>query len=166
MKNIIIVTSIAVFMVGVLLWGKAGRTSPAESAALATGSTAATIADSIPPYDFGSVSMLKGSVEHEFAITNTTAVDLAVTKVETSCMCTRAVLQLPDGKEIGPFGMPGHGFAPTLDAIIRPGENFIVRVIFDPAAHGPAGIGRIERAVTLGTSKGPITMQFSATVTP
>lgn len=166
MKNTIIITSIAVLVFGLLLWGKVGSSRPAGSATLATGSTSAAVTDSIPTYDFGSVSMLKGNVEHEFAITNTTDADIAVTKVETSCMCTRAVLQLPDGKEMGPFGMPGHGFTPTLNAIVRSGEKLIVRAIFDPAAHGPAGIGRIERVVTLDTNKGPITMQFRAQVTP
>lgn len=166
MKNTIIVTSIAVLVVGLLLWGKIGSSSPAESAALATGSTSVAVTDPIPAYDFGSVSMLKGNVEHEFAIANTTNADLVITKAETSCMCTRAVLQLPDGKEMGPFGMLGHGFTPTLNAVIRPGEKLIVRAIFDPAAHGPAGIGRIERVVTLGTNKGQITMQFRAQVTP
>jgi hypothetical protein len=166
MKNTIIITSIAALVVGLLLWGKWGSSRPGESAALATGSTQAAVTDSIPAYDFGSVSMLKGNVEHEFVITNTTDADLIVAKAETSCMCTRAVLQLPDGKEMGPFGMPGHGFTPTLNAVIRPSEKLIVRAIFDPAAHGPAGIGRIERVVTLDTNKGQITMQFRAQVTP
>ena len=117
-------------------------------------------------YNFGSVSMLKGNVEHEFEITNTTDADLIVNKAETSCMCTRAILRLPDGKEIGPFSMPGHGFSPSVDIIIHKGEKLIVRAIFDPAAHGPAGIGKIERVVILGTNKGQVVMQFRAEVTP
>ena len=166
MKNTIIVASLAVLVVGLLLWGRTGSQRAGESTALATGSTAAAVTDPIPLYDFGAVSMLKGNVEHEFVITNTNGTNLTVTKAETSCMCTRAVLKLPDGTQLGPFGMPGHGFSPSLDAVVRPGEQLAVRAIFDPAAHGPAGIGRIERAVTLGTSSGPITMQFRAQVTP
>ncbi len=166
MKNKIIIASIVILVVGLLLWGKIGSSRPTESAALATGSTSANFSEQIPVYDFGSVSMLKGNVEHEFTITNTTDADLTITKVETSCMCTRAVLKLPDDKEMGPFGMPGHGFNPSLNVALRPSEKLTVRAIFDPAAHGPAGIGKIERAVTLDTSKGQITMQFRAEVTP
>ncbi|OGZ00372.1 MAG: hypothetical protein A2945_03420 [Candidatus Liptonbacteria bacterium RIFCSPLOWO2_01_FULL_52_25] len=148
------------------LWGKWGSTDPADSAALATGITSVAVTDPIPPYDFGSVSMLKGNVEHEFEIVNTTDADLVVAKAETSCMCTRMVLRLPDGTEVGPFGMAGHGFTPSVNATIRPGEKIVVRAIFDPAAHGPAGIGMIERVVTLDTNKGQIAMQFRAQVTP
>jgi len=167
MKNKIIITSIAVLAVGLLLWGKFGSSSrPAESAALVTGSTTANVAEQIPAYDFGSVSMARGNVEHEFVITNTTNADLIINKAETSCMCTNAVLFLPDGKEMGPFGMPGMGFTPSINAVVRPGEKLTVRAIFDPAAHGPAGIGKIERVVTLGTNNGPVTMQFRAQVTP
>ncbi len=75
------------------------------------------------------------------------------------------MLKLPDGKEMGPYGMPGHGFK-RLSAVIKPGEIITVRVMFDPTAHGPAGIGKIERAATLSSSRGPITMQFRAEVTP
>lgn len=166
MKNTIIIASIAILAIGLLLWGKIGSSRPTESAALTTGSTSANVSEQIPVFDFGSVSMVRGNVEHEFTITNTTGADLMITKVETSCMCTKAVLKLPDGKEIGPFGMPGHGFSASLNAVVRPSEKLIIRVIFDPAAHGPAGIGKVERAVTLETSKGQIMMQFRAEVTP
>ncbi|KKT83316.1 MAG: hypothetical protein UW81_C0021G0020, partial [Candidatus Giovannonibacteria bacterium GW2011_GWC2_44_9] len=40
-------------------------------------------------------------------------------------------------------------------------------VVFDPAAHGPAGVGRIERAVYLENSASEaLQLKFSATVTP
>lgn len=166
MKNTIIVASIAIFVIGLLLWGKIGSSRPTESTSLATGSTSANVSEQIPVYDFGPVSMMRGNVEHEFTVTNTTDADLTITKIETTCMCTRAVLKLPDGKEMGPFGMPGHGFSSSLNAVVRPGEKLAIRAIFDPAAHGPAGIGKVERAVILETSNGPITMQFRAEVTP
>ncbi|MDO8430107.1 MAG: DUF1573 domain-containing protein [bacterium] len=171
MKNTILVTSIVFFAAVLFLWGRTGSSRPADSVALVTNSapakaTEAKVTDLIPVYDFGPVSMLKGNVEHEFVINNTTDTDLAITQAETSCMCTRAILKLPDGKEKGPFGMPGHGFTPSINAVVRPDEKLSVRVIFDPAAHGPAGIGRIEREVTLTTNKGPIVMQFRAQVTP
>lgn len=166
MKNKIIIASIAILVVGLLLWGKIGSSRPTESAALATGSTSANISEQIPAYDFGPVSMIRGNVEHEFTITNTNDADLTITKIETTCMCTKAVLKLSDGKEMGPFGMSGHGFSPSVSAVVRTGEKLAIRAIFDPAAHGPAGIGKVERAVILETSSGQIMMQFRAEVTP
>ena len=166
MKNTIIIASVAIAVIGLLLWASTRVPRSAQSSAIATGSTQAALGDPIPEYDFGSISMLKGNVEHEFAITNTTGADLKITRAETSCMCTRAVLRLPDGKEFGPYSMPGHGFNSSVNIVVRPDETFIVRAIFDPAAHGPAGIGTIERAVILNTDKGPIVVPFKAQVTP
>lgn len=166
MKTAIAVISIVLVVIGLFLWRKVGFSRPQDTTALVTGSTQANFADTIPAYDFGSVSMMKGNVEHEFAIKNTTDADLIIDGAETSCMCTEAILKLPDNKEMGPFGMPGHGFTPSIKATVRPGETFTVRAIFDPAAHGPAGIGKVERQVTLSTNKGPIIMQFQAQVTP
>lgn len=166
MKNTIIIASVVVVVVGLLIWGNTRPLRSTQSAAISTGSTQAMLGDPIPQYDFGSISMLKGNVEHEFEIKNTTGADLKITRAETSCMCTKAVLRLPDGKELGPFSMPGHGFNPSVNAIVRPDETFIVRAIFDPAAHGPSGIGNIERVVILSTDKGSIEVPFKAQVTP
>ncbi len=166
MKNTIIVALVAIVVVGLLTWAYMKVPRSSQSAAVATGSTQAALGDPIPEYNFGSISMLKGNVEHEFEIKNTTGADLKITRAETSCMCTRAVLRLPDGKELGPFSMPGHGFNPSVNVVIQPDETFVVRAIFDPAAHGPAGIGNIERAVILNTDKGSITVPFKAQVTP
>jgi hypothetical protein len=169
MKNLILfILIIAILLVGLFLWK--GKKSPATGA-LATiqgDTTEASITGPIPAYDFGLVSMAKGNVEHDFAITNTTDSDITINQAETSCMCTEAFLKLPGGKEMGPYGMPGHGssFSRSVGAVIKPGEVIFVKVIFNPAAHGPAGIGKIERIVTLSSGRGPLTMQFRAEVTP
>ena len=166
MKNLIIFISIiVVLVVGLFFWR--GNKSSSIKGALATlqGTTQASVTEPIPAYDFGPVSMAKGNVERDFAITNSTDSDITINQAETSCMCTEAFLKLPDGKEMGPYGMPGHGFN-RLNAVIKPGEVITVKVIFDPTAHGPAGIGKIERVVTLYSGRGPITMQFRAEVTP
>ncbi len=170
MKNLItLILIIAVLIVGLFLWK--GKKSPAAGGVIATLSgptTQASVAEPSSAYDFGLVSMAKGNVEHDFAITNTTDSDVTINQAETSCMCTEALLKLPDGKEMGPYGMSGHGssFSRSVGAIIKPGEAITVKVIFNPAAHGPSGIGKIERVVTLSTGRGPLTMQFRAEVTP
>ena len=117
-------------------------------------------------FDFGSVSMAAGKVSHTFKVKNEGADPVVVTKMFTSCMCTSASITTKEGK-MGPFGMPGHGFIPEINRVIAPGEEAAVEVVFDPAAHGPAGVGRIERVVTLesGDSE-PLKLGFGATVTP
>ena len=81
-------------------------------------------------------------------------------------MCTTAALTA-GGKKFGPYGMPGHGAIPKIDGVINPNEEAVVEVVYDPAAHGPAGIGRIQRTVTLENTAGqPVELQVAATVTP
>lgn len=117
-------------------------------------------------YDFGAVSMANGKIEHEFKVKNTTAEKIDIDKMYTSCMCTVVSFIKGDVKK-GPFGMPGHGFVPPLNQSLEPNEEAIVKVIFDPAAHGPAGIGKIQRAIYLeGGGSALIELQISATVTP
>ena len=117
-------------------------------------------------YDFGSISMSAGKVSKTFAIKNTGTDALAVSQLYTSCMCTEATLKI-GGRSVGPFSMPGHGFAQRINEIIQPNEEAAIEVVFDPAAHGPAGVGRIERAVYLENSAGAaLELKFSATVTP
>jgi hypothetical protein len=117
-------------------------------------------------FDFGTISMERGDVQHEFALKNPSAEPITITKLYTSCMCTKAVLIAGD-RELGPFGMPGHGFLPSINAKIAPGEAATVRAIFDPAAHGPAGVGAVDRVVYVENSSGaPIELRFSAQVIP
>ena len=81
-------------------------------------------------------------------------------------MCTEATLIL-GGKSYGPYGMPGHGFVPRADQTLAPNEEAEILVEFDPAAHGPAGVGYIERAVIIEDDSGPIAdFMIKTTVTP
>ncbi|MDO8474289.1 MAG: DUF1573 domain-containing protein [bacterium] len=117
-------------------------------------------------FDFGTISMAAGPVTHAFVIKNTGADPVNISKMYTSCMCTVAVLQKGD-KKFGPYGMPGHGFIPKMNAQIDPGEEVSVNVTFDPAAHGPAGVGSIQRAVILENNAGEnVELQISANVKP
>ncbi len=116
-------------------------------------------------YDFGTISMRAGTVSYAFKITNTSSDPLVVKKLYTSCMCTTATL-IVGSERAGPFGMPGHGFIPSIDQTIPPGEEASLEVVFDPTAHGPAGVGRIDRVVTVETSGGPLQFGIKANVTP
>ena len=116
-------------------------------------------------YDFGTISMAKGKVSKIFTFQNNTAQAITAKKLYTSCMCTQATLAVAD-KTFGPFGMPAHGFIPGIEATIAPGQEVQIEAIFDPAAHGPAGVGPIARQVILETSDGQATFKFKAQVRP
>ena len=117
-------------------------------------------------FNFGAISMAAGKVSHSFKFKNTGDSPFSVSKIYTSCMCTTAKLSV-GGKKFGPFGMPGHGFVPKINASVPAGEEGVVEAVFDPNAHGPAGVGKVERVITLENSAGaPLEFYFSATVTP
>jgi len=119
-------------------------------------------------YDFGEISMKNGDVSKTFKVTNSSNADIFIPSLTTSCMCTRAYMVQLDGSKKGPFGMPGHGGAvPKVNETIRAGESRDIEVVFDPNAHGPAGVGRIDRFVYLEDSNGEkLQFEIKANVTP
>lgn len=148
-----------------LIWYARPGDSPRADTGIALGAGMALAAEE-SKFDFGDVSMSDGKVRHRFKIRNGSAASERIEKIYTSCMCTEAEL-IAGGKTFGPYGMPGHGFAPRINAELAPGEEAEVEVEFDPAAHGPAGIGRIERIVYLENSAGlAFQLAIAATVTP
>ena len=46
------------------------------------------------------------------------------------------------------------------------GEEATITVVFDPNAHGPAGVGLIQRTVTIENDGKPIEFSFKVIVTP
>ncbi len=119
-----------------------------------------------PFFDFGTISMAAGKVSHRFTIENTSRNAVTITKLYTSCMCTVATLITLAGKQ-GPFGMPGHAAIPSIAETLTPEGRAQVEIVFDPAAHGPAGVGRIERVITVQTNAGrPLELGFVSMVTP
>jgi hypothetical protein len=110
--------------------------------------------------------MRSGDVAHNYWIRNTGAAPITVRRMYTSCMCTTAAL-VKGGRKFDRYGMPGHGYLSPLNQAIAPNEAAMIEVVFDPAAHGPAGIGRIERTVTIETDReAPLELAFVAYVTP
>jgi hypothetical protein len=105
-------------------------------------------------HDFGDVPIDGGTVSTVFEVTNPGADPVRLVSVFTSCGCTTAEIEFPDSSTEGPFGMPGHSLPTGLDRTIGAGETLKVRVMFDPAAHGPEGLGRVMRTVTLHTADG------------
>lgn len=118
-------------------------------------------------FKFGSISMAAGKVSHVYRFRNVSERPVVLEKMYTSCMCTTAALIKSSGRKFAPVGMPGHAPIPALNEALQPQEEAMVEVVFDPAAHGPAGIGPIERVVTIENSTGrPFELAFNANVTP
>ncbi len=117
--------------------------------------------------DFGTIAMKDGKVKTTFKVKNENAEPLQMNKLYTSCMCTEAVLIMVGGKRLGPYGMPGHGAFPTFKESLAPGEEAEIEVEFDPNAHGPSGVGPIERVVILeDTAHQLMSVQIKANVIP
>ena len=102
-----------------------------------------------PDVEIGDINIDGGLVKKTFELHNGNSTDLVLKGAFTSCACTKTVIELPDGTLSKPFGMslPGKWFR-----VIKPGERFKVHVEFDPAYHGPKGVGSFRRNVYLVTS--------------
>ena len=111
--------------------------------------------------------MKRGKVHRLFPVANESDIPVTIQTITTSCMCTEAFLIGGEARK-GPFGMPGHGFnSPPVNEVIPAKESRNIEVVFDPAAHGPAGIGRIERSVFIETAEGGTqAITIKALVTP
>lgn len=164
MNKTLISIIVGIMVLGGLIW--IARPDSQGSNTISAKSNGTLTVEEANKYDFGTISMAAGKVKHQFKIKNTSNEAVVVNKMYTSCMCTTAELTA-GGKQFGPFGMPGHGAVPKIQVVVTPNEEAIVEVVFDPAAHGPAGVGRIQRVITLENNAGqPIELQFAAMVTP
>ncbi|MFA6536731.1 MAG: DUF1573 domain-containing protein [Candidatus Paceibacterota bacterium] len=181
LKIVIIAVLTLLILVFILVWGypknvkntgntntaSVGDVDPSFHPAIGYDTATSTLYAPEIFYDFGTISMKDGNVEKDFTITNPTANDINLKKVTTSCMCTKAILIREDGSTKGPFGMPGMGYVPPANEIIKAGESRVIRAIYDPNAHGPAGVGVIGRFINLEDEAGnAIQLEIKALVKP
>ena len=155
---------------GVIIAAKPGPVTNSPTAVELVKASAANSAGRLTAsetkFSFGPISMARGKVTHRYPIRNTGTEQILIRKLYTSCMCTTAAL-VKNGKAGEAFGMPGHTPIPTINEPINPQEEAFVEVVFDPAAHGPAGVGPIERVVTVENNAGrPLELEFAALVSP
>ena len=164
---IFIVFVVAVVLV-ILLANRTGssRSESNPNTLIDSANGAGALVAAEPFYDLGTISMSAGKVSRMFKITNTGTGQVFVKKIYTSCMCTTATLTTKEGTA-GPFGMPGHEAIPTISQTVAPNEEASIEAIFDPAAHGPAGVGRVRRSIYIETDsqKEPLELIFEANVT-
>lgn len=155
----------AAVVLGGAVWIFAKDRNPAPPAALVSQATGVLITDKAF-HDFGRISMRDGKVRTTYRVRNESGAPALVRQLYTSCMCTEASITA-GAKTSGPFGMIGHGFIPTLNQVIPPGQDAVVEAVFDPTAHGPAGVGRNDRTVTvLMNGRRTLNLRFTAFVTP
>lgn len=188
MKNknriIVFISVVVILFIGLFLFGKPGKNEnsvtnvkgiPEGAQELEKSHTAKiksttinTLTASETFYDFGTISMKNGNVSKVFKVTNSTSEDIKVPSLTTSCMCTTAYIIKEDGSRSRPFGMPGHGGAvPKANAVVKANGLLAIEVVYDPNAHGPAGVGLIERAVFLeDENRNVIEFKFKVNVTP
>ena len=117
-------------------------------------------------YDLGDVPINGGIVTKEYEVENNTDKVMKLKKIATSCMCTKASFEI-GGKKTKFFGMEGHGDKnPPVNIEIAPQTQAKVIMQFDPAAHGPQGVGPFDRSVLLTFSepKGVREFKFGGTV--
>ena len=114
-------------------------------------------------WDWGEIKMNGGLAIAEFEVKNEGQQPLKLYNGTTSCACTNARIEV-NGKSSGYFGM--HTKSKKIMEI-KPGEMGKVVVEFDPAFHGPSGVGPIQRTVTIATNdtkQVEITLNLSGTV--
>ncbi|MDX1607864.1 MAG: DUF1573 domain-containing protein [Candidatus Spechtbacterales bacterium] len=162
-KTALISLSIFAF-IALLAWlGSSGARNP-----VVAGYSDSSLSAPVNSFDFETISMEDGDVEHNFELTNNGTEPVVITKVYTSCMCTTAYIYDSAGNEYGYFGMQGHGRSPVANVTVQPGESATVRAVFDPAAHGPSGIGLASRNIYLETNSShspKMELSFRAMVT-
>lgn len=168
-KNALIILIVCIAIIGLFVWGYTNQKGTVGSVQGVDGSrtTKSLLVAPETLYDFGTISMKNGNVAKEFKVTNPTNNDITIATVFTSCMCTMAYIVETDGKTKGPFGMSGMGYIPPANEIVKAGESRVIRAVYNPNAHGPAGVGAIDRFVILtDNSNGTLELEIKALVTP
>lgn len=141
----IIIFTVAVIGVGIFLTSG----TPSKAVLEKTGGTKIETPET--KYDFGTIKLNGGNVQHAFAIKNTGKEDLRIANLSSSCHCTKVHFEKKGQK--GPaFGMKGAGGDSDWVGILKPNEEGKLITVFDPAFHGPQGIGSISRIVSAETN--------------
>ena len=99
-------------------------------------------------FDWGNIVMSEGNKEATFKIKNEGTDPLKLSEIITSCACTTAQLKL--GDTVSPaFGMHNKS---TYVFEVPPQQEAELTVVFDPAFHGPNGVGPIDRIASMTTN--------------
>ena len=114
-------------------------------------------------YDWGNIPYGGGTVTKTFTIKNTGKDTLKLFNAHTSCHCTSVSITTPTDQSPA-FKMDS---VASWVGQVAPGKTAKVVVIFDPAFHGPQGIGPVTRYVSVSTndaSEQQLTFTLTGTV--
>jgi hypothetical protein len=145
-KNIIILIAVVILIIifGGITLVSSSTSSP--QAFISQNVRAETI--EATSFDWGNISISGGDVTKSFTIKNTGTEVLKLFNIKTSCHCTEANITI-DGKTSQNFGMSG---VSDWIGVVQPGKEARLTVIFDPAYHGPQGVGPVTRFVSVDTN--------------
>lgn len=99
----------------------------------------------------GNIGYSKGILYHVFPIKNTGTENLEIANMFSSCMCTKTFLKVT-GKDGPSFGMRGASAPSSWVGVLKPGESGEIIAAFNPAYHGPSGVGEVTRTVSFETN--------------
>lgn len=99
-------------------------------------------------YDWGNIPYGRGNVSKTFTIKNSGTDILKLINVKTSCTCTKAQVVI-NGSSSPYFSM--HNTSSWVGEVPVGGEAKLT-VIFDPAFHGPTGVGPMTRLISVETN--------------
>lgn len=165
-KNIIYVIGTIIFIgILILMVANSKNAAPENKTAVSSVSTLSVLNNN---FDFKTLEMKDGKVTHNFEVKNNGSEPVVIKKAYTSCACTTASILDASGDKYGLFGMQGHkGLLLNTNIEVKPGEIATVTAIFDPATHGPKGVGKIKRIIYLDTNstvESQIQIAFEGTV--
>lgn len=166
-KNFVIFA--AIILVATLGFVIFSKSKTSEGEAKVPTQSASVLSALETDFDFGTIAMKDGDVSKVFELENEGTEPILISKVYTSCMCTLAKITTAKGETSGPYGMPGHGGGISkANVIVGAGEIVKIEAVFNPAAHGPSGVGLANRTVfieTNSTQTPKVELNFTAKVT-
>lgn len=139
----ILITTLALFVGGVVMVSR-----PTKTEQNVVENVDAKLEVTETNYDWGNIDYSGGMVETLFEIKNVGSTTLSLYNVYTSCMCTTA--QLATGKVQSPL----FGMHTKSDYVLQvePGDSASLKIVFDPAYHGPSGVGPVTRQIKVSTN--------------
>ncbi len=99
-------------------------------------------------HDWGNVDYGGGVVKKSFTIRNSGTDALRLYNIRTSCHCTRAYVTI-GGRDSPNFGMDS---VSSWTGEVASGKEAKITAVYDPAFHGPSGIGPFTRFVSVETN--------------
>ena len=145
-KFFIILSAVTILILGFGVWLLARPAPGSQSGAIASAGGKAEAP--VTSFDWGTIDYGAGDAAAEFTISNPGPGTLSLAEISTSCMCTTAQIIIND-RQSPYFGM--HAKSSWVGQVPAGGQAKL-KILFDPAFHGPSGLGPVTRQVVMETS--------------